>query len=145
METESPKGLGPTNLSYDDQCDLVYGRLRRLVADNPEVLASADNLVYNGLDVQGLGLSGEQVSMVLEQLRGERQQTRDLQEAVEMGWGVIANASDWSDDTRKEWNGAAEHWRDHHYPALRRSLPAPKIDDAPAPPPAGPTSLNPEA
>ncbi len=37
---------------------------------------------------------------------------------LEMAWVVIANASDWTDETRSEWREAAERWRDAYHKTL---------------------------
>jgi hypothetical protein len=36
-------------------------------------------------------------------------------EALELAWGLIANASDWNMKNRTDWRKAAERWRDTHY------------------------------
>lgn len=102
-------------LDYDDQCDFVFGRLRRLANDKPEALEwDLAGLALAGLKVGELGVSGEQVQMAFEQLKAEKAQVRELQESVEDGWCVIANASDWDAEGREEWRVAAERWRDRY-------------------------------
>lgn len=103
------------DLDYNDQCDLVFGRIRRLVDKKPELLEHLDGLSAVDLGVDGLGLSGEQVAMVIEQVRAEKAQVREFQESVEDGWGVIANALDWDAEGREEWRTAAKRWRDRYY------------------------------
>ena len=59
-------------LDYNDQCDLVYGRLCRLSAANPEVLkASVGQLKELGLILKGLGVSGAQVEMAFGKLKSD--------------------------------------------------------------------------
>ncbi len=67
-----PTEPGWHKLDYEDQCDLVYGRLRRLVSEKPELLEHLSGLSAVDLGIDGLGLSGEQVAMVIEQLKGEK-------------------------------------------------------------------------
>lgn len=59
-------------LDYNDQCDIVYGRLRRLVTEKPEMLDQLDTLSAADLGISGLGLSGVQVEAVIAQLRAEK-------------------------------------------------------------------------
>lgn len=37
---------------------------------------------------------------------------------LEAAWGLIANASDWMDDSRTEWTDAAKKWRDAYHETL---------------------------
>jgi hypothetical protein len=52
-------------MDYNDQCDIVFGRIFRLLNENPEAckVTDAGELIALGLDVSGLGLSGEQMTM----------------------------------------------------------------------------------
>ena len=39
-------------------------------------------------------------------------------ELAEQAWVVIANASDWDEENRREWREAAERWRDAYFLTL---------------------------
>jgi len=104
-------------LDYNDQCDLAYGRISRLAQQKPEILESQDIGVV-AESVKGLGLSGDQVETVFIYLKAQRSERSSLREAVEVAWGVIANAKGW-DEGSSEWKSAAEDWRDRHYTSLR--------------------------
>ena len=58
-------------LDYNDQCDLAFGRISRLIMDQPQAAHVEDigELGELGLDVTGLGISGEQVEMALDKAR----------------------------------------------------------------------------
>lgn len=58
-------------LDYNDQCDIVYGRLRRLVNEDPSILKKDDIIAFALPYLKGLGLSGGQVEMVFAQLKEE--------------------------------------------------------------------------
>lgn len=57
-------------LDYNDQCDLVFGRISRLIMEKPEArIVDVGELGELGLDVTGLGVSGAQVEMALDKAR----------------------------------------------------------------------------
>lgn len=62
-----------------------------------------------------------------------------LMDHLELAWGIIANASDWADmggkglTARREWQAAAERWRDEYHAILDGNLPA--MDDTVEEPP----------
>jgi hypothetical protein len=61
------------------------------------------------------GVSYEEVAALCRELRATR-------EALEVAWGVIANAGggDWTKES-KDWQEAAARWRDEHWhPSLDR-------------------------
>ena len=101
-------------LDYNDQCDLVFGRIQRLAQNKPEILDEGDAgmLARRDLDVTGLGVSGQQVSMAFEMAIAIRNRERQHADSIESAWGVIANSLDWSTEGREEWIAAAELWRD---------------------------------
>ncbi len=45
----------------------------------------------------------------------------DNDDLTEMAWGIIANASDWDDETRQEWVDAAVRWRDAYFTTLPKA------------------------
>jgi hypothetical protein len=67
---EAVDGLA-VEVDYNDQCDLVFGRISRLILEEPEARNAEDigELVELGLDVTGLGVSGAQVEMALDKAR----------------------------------------------------------------------------
>ena len=101
-------------LDYNDQCDLAFGRLRRLVDKKPELLERLGSLSAVELGIDGLGLSGEQGSMVVQQILAQEAALTRHADSIEAAWGVIANATDWDRDDRQEWRAAAERWRDRN-------------------------------
>lgn len=108
------EGNGRVELDYNDQCDLAFGRLRRLVDKKPELLKHLSGLSAIDLGVDGLGLSGEQVGQVIQQIQAIEAQDKRHVDSTEAAWGLIANATDWDRDDRKEWREAAERWRDRN-------------------------------
>ncbi len=58
------------DLSYDDQCDLLRGRLVRLYhTDNKILTMTQEQQKRAGLDIKDLGISGAQYDMVMEHLK----------------------------------------------------------------------------
>ena len=111
-------------LDYNDQCDLVFGRIRRLVDQRPEVfdVTDASDLPGLGLDVSGLGVSGNQVQLALDQAKLEYELMRDAWALIDkaLGWrgdggAVIAHLIDRDGGGRADWRVAAERWRDRYY------------------------------
>lgn len=61
--------------------------------------------------------------------------TKELADAVEMAWGLIANAygGDWDSAKSPDWKPAAERWRDSALPLIQGTDETPDEPEHPAP------------
>ena len=103
-------------LDYNDQCDLVFGRIRRLFAEDNglDEDANLDEMIAAGFDIKGLGLSGNQVYMAFDQFQAERDQVRKLRKSIEEAWGLLERALG-GHGIFDPWDVDAYVWRDRHF------------------------------
>jgi hypothetical protein len=108
-------------LSYNDQCDILRGRISRLAACNPGLLQrplESRRLKECGLDVSGLGVSREQADMALAAVAVSEERVQNLKEAVIEAWSIIGQAKDWhcpEGESESRWIGSVRDWYDAFY------------------------------
>lgn len=90
--------------------------VKRILREYETILESAKRLSKDADDYQRIALDQE---IELEKVTASNEERMG---ALEIAWGVIANAKNWDYDIETEWTKAATRWRDRYHAILNKAL-----------------------